>query len=220
MVPEINAVWAKERFSIFANFSVDGNGGTRFKNGLPSYNQIMDTSLKAGLALQEQDMKFSNPSNVIDASERLYFINLGSAYKFNDSFSVSLGAKAVSGEKNFDAVLRYNKVESSSEREALSGEYKLKFNEKALGAAPSLAATYPDFDKWAFSAKYDFKVNMAYEVNVDQDDLSPISEAANKDPVAVEGAIENNDIPSQLTLAVKYQFTTDCEPAHLLENIL
>ena len=205
MVPEINAVWAKERFSIFANFSVDG-GGTRFKNGLPSYNQIMDTSLKAGLALQEQDMKFSNPSNVIDASERLYFINLGSAYKFNDSFSVSLGAKAVSGEKNFDAVLRYNKVESSSEREALSGEYKLKFNEKALGAAPSLAA-HLRLDKWAFSAKYDFKVNMAYEVNVDQDDLSPISEAANKDPVAVEGAIENNDIPSQLTLAAKYQFT-------------
>ena len=75
VVPEFNAVWAKEKFSIFANFNVDG-GGTRFKNGLPSYNQIMKSSLMAGLALQEKDMKFSNPSNVIDASERLYFLNI------------------------------------------------------------------------------------------------------------------------------------------------
>ena len=116
VVPEFNAVWAKEKFSVFANFNVDG-GGTRFKNGLPSYNQIMKSSLMAGLALQEKDMKFSNPSNVIDASERLYFLNLGSAYKFNDMFSVALGGKAVSGEKNFDAVLTYNKVESSSDRD-------------------------------------------------------------------------------------------------------
>ena len=206
VVPEFNAVWAKEKFSIFANFNVDG-GGTRFKNGLPSYNQIMKSSLMAGLALQEKDMKFSNPSNVIDASERLYFLNLGSAYKFNDMFSVALGGKAVSGEKNLDAVLTYNKVESSSDRDPLSGEYKLKFSEKAMGAAPTLAA-HLRLDDWAFSAKYDFKVKMPYKVKVYRDDLSPISEAANKDPVAVEGATENNDIPAQIMLATKYQVTS------------
>ena len=48
-----------------------------------------------------------------------------------------------------------------------------------------------------------YKVQCRY-----RDDLSPISEAANKDPVAVEGAIENNDIPAQIMLATKYQVTS------------
>ena len=202
MVPEFNAVWAKEKFSIFANFNVDG-GGTTFKNGLPSYNQIMETSLKAGLSLQHKGAKFSDPSNVIDASERLYFVNLGSAYKINDKFSFAAGAKAVSGEKNFDAELRYNSIKSD---EDIDGVYKLHFEEKAIGAAPFLAA-HARLGDWAFSTKYDFKVKMPYKVKVFEDDLSPISEAANKEAVAVEGAIENNDIPAALTLATKYQAT-------------
>ena len=167
------------------------------------HNQIMETSLKAGLSLQHKGAKFSDPSNVIDASERLYFVNLGSAYKINDKFSFAAGAKAVSGEKNFDAELRYNSIKSD---EDIDGVYKLHFEEKAIGVAPFLAA-HARLQVTGLFLQYDFKVKMPYKVKVFEDDLSPISEAANKEAVAVEGAIENNDIPAALTLATKYQAT-------------
>ena len=205
VVPELNSVWVQDDYSIIANFNVDG-GGTTFKDGRPSYTQIMNSTLKSGLAIQEADMKFSDASNVIIASDRLYFFNLGSAFKLSKKVSMALGAKAVLGEKNFDAALTYRSVESKSDRDPLPGVYKLRFREKATGAAP-FVAVYADQGKWALASKYDFQVKLPYKVELMEDDLSPISEAANKDAVATDGSIENNDVPAQLTLSGRYQYS-------------
>ena len=96
-LPSLLATWHHGNLAVSGHFGVIGGGGkVNFDDGIPSFHALMFSALKQiEDGLTEKGLKTTKSAVDIslDASSYIFGATLGAAYKFNNIFSVYLGAR-------------------------------------------------------------------------------------------------------------------------------
>ncbi len=101
IIPSIQAAWNKGNYSFQFNFSVPGGGGKcKFDDGLGSFESVVGTIAQqlAPLGAERYDM------NGFMQGRQYYFgLQLGTAYKVNNDFSIYGGLRLLYGDATYKA---------------------------------------------------------------------------------------------------------------------
>ena len=115
---------------------------------------------------------------------------LGGAYKINDMFSVSLGARYVDGSRDF-------KGNASLDGNAGPTTLGVDYEETGHGWGGIIGVNVTPLEELNIGLRYETKTNIDYSTHVTQDDIG----------IVTEGFQRERDLPALLGLGVSYKFT-------------
>ena len=119
---------------------------------------------------------------------------LGGAYKINDMFSVSLGARYVDASREFEgnAVLGVAAAPGVFDR-----AFYVDYEETGHGWGGIIGVNVTPLEELDIGLRYETRTNIDYSTHVTQDDIN----------IVTEGFKRERDLPALLGLGVSYKFT-------------
>ena len=159
--PSFNLLYKKNNYSLFGNLSVIAGGATlRYNDGVAgielageTFNNITGGKLGAKVI-----------KNRFTGQNRYYQLMLGSAYKFNDTFSMSGGLKYVYAHRKLDGEAQYDYNPLVGAAIDLNKNY-LSMNSKrnAEGIGGIIGFDYKPTDTLNFAVKYETPVKLKFK---------------------------------------------------------
>lgn len=183
VIPSLQYVYNKGRWSMQANFALTGGGGKcTFDNGLGSFEKIVsETAMAAcglagavdkalGAQMFTSDKAFGSQGkysydSYMHGRQYYYGVSLGAAYKVSDNFSAFAGVRGVYALCNYYGYVRDIKVGATPLYSVLNpmrtdaADIELSCDQSGLGFTPIVGVDFKT-DRWNFSAKYEFKTRM------------------------------------------------------------
>jgi long-chain fatty acid transport protein len=193
LLPALYAAFKHEKWGLSSGIYIAGGGGTAdYPNGsvntnLLGYSRItMINTLTNGFyqSIKDQYLKASSYSIAIP---------LSFAYAINDKLSLSLGGRYLMGNSKTEAGLTYTNSAIGRTDYQITADYR----KEASGFGGIIGVNYTVNDKLNFSAHYETKVKMEYEVK------------DNKGSMALEadGTKSRRDMPAVLYTGAAVKLT-------------
>ena len=224
-MPSFFIDWHHGDWNVYGGFMIVGGGGSaKFDDGLPMIDAMLSQILGASLSQNEQlgalmkaaDLSAMDLYNAsFEGTQYIFGFTLGGAYKINDMFSVSLGARFNYATNNYKG-----EMESTEALEGAVSKTPLPDEVKA-GIKKSLSATLNqdllDVDQTGFGITPIVGVHFRYK-NLDasvkyehntylevENDTKKIADAVGKAlPQFLDGKKSDNDMPGFLSVGVNY----------------
>lgn len=198
IIPSAYAVYKHDNWALSGFIGVVGGGGkASFDDGLPMF----DSRIMAGIYAASQktitpDMYTINSS--VSGRQFIYGAQLGLSYRFNKYLSVFGGGRMDYFSGNYSGYATA-KLKANS---ATLTDVELDCDQTGWGITPIVGLDYKN-GKWNVGVKYEFRTNLNIE-NTTKKNSDPDGTLADYK----DGVNTPNDIPSLLTVAVGYQFTS------------
>ena len=223
IIPSIQIAYNMEHWSLQANLSVPGGGGScEFENGLGSFESTVGN-------IANQLMPFGARGYDMDSymkgRQYYYGVQIGAACKVIDNLSVYGGLRMLYGDATYKAKISNILVKTTSgyidfgsyltqimpaaqaagvgdkvaALEKYSQGVNLLCNQSGVGFAPIVGIDYR-LGKFNFAAKYEFRTQIRMKNESTVNEASEIP-AVNK---FRDGEKVNEDVPAMATLGVQY----------------
>lgn len=219
IIPSIQIAYNKENWSLQANFSVPGGGGScEFEDGLGSFESVVGNiaAMLAPLGAQGYDM-----DGYMKGRQYYYGVQIGAACKVTPNLSLYGGLRMLYGDATYKAKISNIQVNTANgyvdfgsylqavtaagygEQVAPLQKYadgvNLLCNQDGIGFAPIVGVDYK-IGKFNFAAKYEFRTQIRMK------NESTVNEASALDAVNKyrDGEEVNEDMPALLTIGVQY----------------
>ncbi len=219
IIPSIQVAYNMEHWSLQANLSVPGGGGScEFENGLGSFESVVGgiAARLAPLGALGYDM-----DGYMKGRQYYYGIQIGAACKITPNLSVYGGLRMIYGDATYKAKISNIQVKTQqgyvdfgsylqAVTEMGAGEVvaplqkysdgvNLLCNQDGIGFAPIVSIDYKT-GKFNFAAKYEFRTQIRMKNESTVNEASAI-DAVNK---YRDGEKVNEDMPALLTIGVQY----------------
>ena len=219
IIPSIQVAYNMENWSLQANLSVPGGGGScEFDDGLGSFESVVGNiaASLAPLGALGYDM-----DGYMKGRQYYYGVQIGAACKVIPNLSLYGGLRMVYGDATYKAKISNIQVKTSNGyvdfgsylqavTEAGYGEavaplqkysdgVNLLCNQDGVGFAPIIGVDYKT-GKFNFAAKYEFRTQIRMKNESTVNEASAI-EAVNK---YRDGEYVNEDMPALLSVGVQY----------------
>ena len=218
-IPSIQIAYNMEHWSLQANLSVPGGGGScEFENGLGSFESVVGNiaAMLAPMGAQGYDM-----DGYMKGRQYYYGITIGAACKVTPNLSLYGGLRMLYGDATYKAKISNIQVKTAQgnidfgsylqaataagygEQVAPLQKYadgvNLLCNQDGIGFAPIVGVDYK-IGKFNFAAKYEFRTQMRMK------NESTVNEASALDAVNKyrDGEKVNEDMPALLTIGAQY----------------
>ena len=198
IIPSAYVVYKHDNWALSGFIGVVGGGGkASFDDGLPMF----DSRIMAGIYAASQktitpDMYTINSS--VSGRQFIYGAQLGLSYRLNKYLSVFGGGRMDYFSGNYSGYATAKlKVNGS-----ILKNVELDCDQTGWGITPIVGLDYKN-GKWNIGVKYEFRTNLNIE-NTTKKNSEPDGTLADYK----DGVNTPNDIPSLLTVAVGYQFTS------------
>ena len=133
-VPSLQVVYKKNNWAGFFNFAVPGGGGkATFEEGIPALEKRVAS---IPLALSQNGItttKYSQEA-YLKGQQMIFGATLGTAYKFNEHFSASVGVRVCYASNQYEGYLKNIKINPDG-KEMLANTYFTAAQEKYAGLA-------------------------------------------------------------------------------------
>lgn len=198
IIPSAYVVYKHDNWALSGFVGVVGGGGkASFDDGLPMF----DSRIMAGIYAASQktitpDMYTINSS--VSGRQFIYGAQLGLSYRLNKYLSVFGGGRMDYFSGNYSGYA-IAKLKANS---ATLTDVELDCDQTGWGITPIIGLDYKN-GKWNVGVKYEFRTNLNIE-NTTKKNSDPDGTLADYK----DGVNTPNDIPSLLTVAVGYQFTS------------
>lgn len=219
IIPSIQIAYNMEHWSLQANLSVPGGGGScEFEDGLGSFESVVGNiaAMLAPLGAQGYDM-----NGYMKGRQYYYGVQIGAACKVTPDLSLYGGLRMLYGDATYKAKISNIEVKTAQgyvdfgsylqavtaagygEQVAPLQKYadgvNLLCNQDGIGFAPIVGVDYKT-GRFNFAAKYEFRTQIRMKNESTVNEASEI-EAVNK---FRDGEKVNEDMPALLTLGVQY----------------
>ena len=219
IIPSIQVAYNMENWSLQANLSVPGGGGScEFSDGLGSFESVVGNiaAMLAPLGATGYDM-----DGYMKGRQYYYGVQIGAACKVTPNLSLYGGLRMVYGDATYKAKISNIQVKTANGyvdfgsylqavTEAGYGEVvaplqkysegvNLLCNQDGVGFAPIVGVDYK-IGKFNFAAKYEFRTQIRMKNESTVNEASAI-EAVNK---YRDGENVNEDMPALLAVGVQY----------------
>jgi long-chain fatty acid transport protein len=187
-VPSLFALYKQDKWAAYGAVTIVVAGGKiDYKNG--------DTTT-FGLAQQILAATALDTllSHYIEGKSYFIGYTIGGAYKINDMFSVSLGARYVDASREFkgNAVLGVAAAPG-----AFDTTFGVDYEETGNGWGGIIGVNVTPLEELNIGLRYEAKTSIDLSTHVTQDDIG----------IVTEGFKRNRDLPALLGLGVSYKFT-------------
>ena len=227
VIPSFQAAYVfNDKWSLSAQFAIGGGGGKcDFAEGLPMFEQVV-----AGLANKFGFKDYSLKQNLV-GEQYMYAMQIGTAYKITDNFSVFGGLRGVMASNSYVGALseitlnNMNAAEyaAASEKYAAAGlieeatlagtaaamiaDYKLDCSQKDFGITPIVGFDWM-LGNLNIGVKYEFrtKIELENEAN-NSENLAALGSQIPAVAIYADGAKVRADIPALLTVAAQYSIS-------------
>lgn len=227
VIPSFQAAYVfNDKWSLSAQFAIGGGGGKcDFAEGLPMFEQVV-----AGLASKFGFKDYSLNQNLV-GEQYMYALQIGTAYKVTDNFSVFGGLRGVMANNSYVGALNeitlnnMNAAEyaAAAEKYAAAGmieeatlagtaaamiaDYKLDCSQKDFGITPIVGFDWM-LGNLNIGVKYEFrtKIELENEAN-NSENLAALAGQVSQVAVYADGAKVRADIPALLTVAAQYSIS-------------
>lgn len=227
VIPSFQAAYVfNDKWSLSAQFAIGGGGGKcDFAEGLPMFEQVV-----AGLANKFGFKDYSLKQNLV-GEQYMYAMQIGTAYKITDNFSVFGGLRGVMASNSYVGALseitlnNMNAAEyaAASEKYAAAGlieeatlagtaaamiaDYKLDCSQKDFGITPIVGFDWM-LGNLNIGVKYEFrtKIELENEAN-NSENLAALGTQIPAVAIYADGAKVRADIPALLTVAAQYSIS-------------
>lgn len=185
VIPSIQMVYNKDKWSFQMNFAIGGAGGKcEFDDGLGSLERTVANtamgiseiasgldaaSAAAGFGAPGLSKMFPNGTYDYDGYMRgrqyYYGLSLGAAYKITPKLAVFAGLRGVYGSCTYSGYIRNIAVDGIAlsnllnPHDAQSADISLHCDQKGTGITPILGIDFKT-GRWNFSARYEFKTRI------------------------------------------------------------
>ena len=219
IIPSIQVAYNMENWSLQANLSVPGGGGScEFSDGLGSFESVVGNiaAMLAPLGATGYDM-----DGYMKGRQYYYGVQIGAACKVTPNLSLYGGLRMLYGDATYKAKISNIQVKTANGyvdfgsylqavTEAGYGEVvaplqkysdgvNLLCNQDGVGFAPIVGVDYK-IGKFNFAAKYEFRTQIRMKNESTVNEASAI-EAVNK---YRDGENVNEDMPALLAVGVQY----------------
>ena len=219
IIPSIQIAYNMENWSLQANLSVPGGGGScEFDDGLGSFESVVGNiaAMLAPLGAQGYDM-----DGYMKGRQYYYGIQIGAACKVTPNLSLYGGLRMLYGDATYKAKISNIQVKTANgyidfgsylqaitaagygEQVAPLQKYSdgvnLLCNQAGVGFAPILGVDYK-IGKFNFAAKYEFRTQIRMKNESTVNEASAI-DAVNK---YRDGEKVNEDMPALLAIGAQY----------------
>ncbi len=219
IIPSIQIAYNMENWSLQANLSVPGGGGScEFEDGLGSFESVVGNiaAMLAPMGAQGYDM-----DGYMKGRQYYYGVQIGAACKVTPNLSLYGGLRMLYGDATYKAKISNIQVKTANgyidfgsylqaitaagygEQVASLQKYgdgvNLLCNQTGIGFAPILGVDYK-IGKFNFAAKYEFRTQIRMK------NESTVNEASALDAVNKyrDGENVNEDMPALLSIGVQY----------------
>ncbi len=219
IIPSIQIAYNMENWSLQANLSVPGGGGScEFDDGLGSFESVVGNiaAMLAPMGAQGYDM-----DGYMKGRQYYYGVQIGAACKVTPNLSLYGGLRMLYGDATYKAKISNIQVKTANgyidfgsylqaitaagygEQVASLQKYgdgvNLLCNQAGIGFAPILGVDYK-IGKFNFAAKYEFRTQIRMK------NESTVNEASALDAVNKyrDGEKVNEDMPALLSIGVQY----------------
>jgi len=198
IIPSAYVVYKHDNWALSGFIGVVGGGGkASFDDGLPMFDsRIMAGIYAASHKTITPDMYTINSS--VSGRQFIYGAQLGLSYRLNKYLSVFGGGRMDYFSGNYSGYATA-KLKANS---ATLTDVELDCDQTGWGITPIIGLDYKN-GKWNVGVKYEFRTNLNIE-NTTKKNSDPDGALADYK----DGVNTPNDIPSLLTVAVGYQFTS------------
>ena len=198
IIPSAYVVYKHDNWALSGFIGVVGGGGkASFDDGLPMFDsRIIEGIYAASHNTITPDMYTINSS--VSGRQFIYGAQLGLSYRLNKYLSVFGGGRMDYFSGNYSGYATA-KLKANS---ATLTNVELDCDQTGWGITPIIGVDYKN-GKWNVGVKYEFGTNLNIE-NTTKKNSDPDGTLADYK----DGVNTPNDIPSLLTVAVGYQFTS------------
>jgi long-chain fatty acid transport protein len=190
-IPGLFLLYKQDRWAGFFGLSnVLGGGKVDFEDG-----DVTTYAIGSGiLPLLPGGYGISNQS--LEAEHIGLGYTFGGAFKINDMFSVSLAAMYVDTQKEATGRVTFTNVNPAAPVLTANVDYE----EDADGWGGVIGLNISPTDQWNIGIRYNTKVNLDYDITVNQNDFngSPVADIST-------GDVDTRDLPAILALGVSYK---------------
>jgi len=205
IVPGLFAVYKQDRWAGFFAFTITGGGGyVDYKDG--NYTTMVGGALLNALFLMPV-MGLPTPATIasqrLEAESYYYAYTIGAAYKINDMFSVSLGARLSDAYKEAEGSLVMSHALLPADN-----THHLDYEEDADGWCGIIGVNISPNEDLNIGIRYESKTELDFKqkVNDDTNNFSPLVKMAPALGVN-DGATVGRDLPALLGIGASYKFS-------------
>lgn len=227
-MPTLFAAYKTGNWTFSGFFGMPGGGGeAKFDNGLPIFNNMVNSLYGAGLAGVNPalaNVTGYNTTSTFTSTQYLFSLQLGAAYQINDNLSVYGGIRANYTSLTYEGAIStkfpngvmYNtqtgEVPMSAipqlapyEAAVLSAapNYTLEMTQTGIAFAPILGIDYKVGD-FNFGVKYEFRAINTIENDTDASTSATLLAAL---PTLADGVEFRSDAPAKLSLGASWDIT-------------
>ena len=210
IVPGLFAIYKHDRWAgIFGVSNVVGGGKVEFKDGNATTN-LVGVSLigganraLAGAGVPSSFFYSGITQQNLDGEQTGLGYTLGGAYKINDIFSLALAARYVSTKRKLDGTIT---VSATNPFPGVNNPLTelADVEEDAKGWGGVLGVNIAPTEQWNIGIRYDTKVNLDFDQDVNQDTLGILPALG-----YIDGGERERNLPAILALGVSYQVTPE-----------
>ncbi|MCQ2189170.1 MAG: hypothetical protein MJZ00_04575 [Paludibacteraceae bacterium] len=239
-IPSLQAAYKKNRWAFYTNIAVSGGGGScKFDDGMASTEILVSALPSVANAVFGRPMfnQYSVESQM-EGSQYIFSMTLGTAFKFDDHFSASVGLRGNYALNRYEGYVKNIKVnnplapgEMVAPAELAAGMVKMGMvdaqtagavggmtadkeidcEQSGFGVAPILGIAV-NFDRVRFGAKYEFRTKIEIENKSEKDGGMPAyadGQVLRSDIPAILATGLDIDILKPLTLGLSYRHYFD-----------
>jgi long-chain fatty acid transport protein len=215
-LPGLFALYKQDKWAGFFAFTIPGGGGfVDFKDG--NYittvggaliNLTADRTMDATL----QGMGFpaaplgtyygTIASQQMEAESYYYGFTIGGAYKINDMFSVSLGARYIDAHREAKGSVTVSPTATGAALGATNIPGNVDYEEDADGWGGIIGVNIAPSSELNIGLRYETKTSLDFDQKVNTDNLGLLPSLGVND-----GASVSRDLPATLGLGLSYKFT-------------
>jgi long-chain fatty acid transport protein len=198
IVPSVFGVYKKDNWAISGFAGIVGGGGkASFDNGLPMFDsRVMASIYSASSGKITPDMY--NIKTAMSGRQYIYGLQLGLSYQFTKNLSGYIGGRMNYFSGNYRGYVNA----TMKSVETTLADVRLDCDQTGWGLTPILGVDFKS-GRWNVGLKYEFMANLNIQ-NTTKENSDPDGALSDYK----DGVNTPNDIPSMLSAAVSYQFTS------------
>ena len=206
IVPGLFALYKQNHWAgFFGASNVVGGGKVEFKQGNATTNLVGFSLISganvalAGAGVPPNFFYSEITDQSLDGEQTGLGYTFGGAYKINDMFSVALAARYVDTERNFEGTITVSAANSfPGVNDPLTA--RADFDEDAQGWGGVLGVNIAPTDPLNIGIRYETKVNLDFDQDVNQDSLGILSALGISD-----GGERERNLPAIFAIGASYQ---------------
>jgi long-chain fatty acid transport protein len=201
IVPYLIGLYKKDKWAAFGAFTVPAGGGKVVYDSGSATTLGYGAQLMAGvnymlsMSMPAADYYDSISRQRLEAESIYYGFTAGGAYKFNDLFSIALGARFIKGTKEAQASMTIAASPSSPGYGMPDTTFNIDYEEEADGLGGFIGVSITPQGPFNIGLRYETKTSLDFETSVNRDDTGMLT----------NGAKEIEDLPGLIGLGIGYR---------------